>query len=274
MTRYFKAEIVENRPVRRELSLLTILPLAQTEEPGPGQFYMVSASPEETAVSPHREGETKTYDPLLKRPFSLFRKTGKWLQIFYRVKGRGTSMIRAMKEGSVISVLGPLGNAYPESSDDETPVILAGGIGMASIFYLAERLAARKRPATVIYGARTAEEIVFTDELQGFAGELIICTDDGTRGEKGTAVDMLNRYADRRHASHHRCCIYACGPRPMLKALAQTSRERGIDAYLSMEEYMACGLGACLSCVVKTTTGYKRACKEGPIFAAEELVWE
>ena len=212
----------------------------------------------------------KGTDPLLKRAFSLFRKTGGGLQILYRVRGKGTEILRNMKEGSSLDMLGPLGNFYPLPPEDQIPLIVAGGIGIASVFSLVERLAGR---AIVIYGARTKDDLLMLKEVREHAHEVIVSTDDGSAGRKGTAADALRAFLHSHASSSAQFCVYACGPHPLLKALSQMTREHRIRAYVSMEEHMACGIGACLGCVVKTHDGYKRVCKEGPVMSAAEIVW-
>jgi dihydroorotate dehydrogenase electron transfer subunit len=243
-------------PLQKEHNLLTLIPLSPVREPVPGQFYMIGM-----------EGD---YDPLLKRPFSLLRRTEEGLQILYRIRGRGTALLRNMREGSVIDVLGPLGNSYPMPAKDHIPVIVAGGVGIASLFFLAERLSGR---AAIFYGARRSDELVMMDELRELADDLFISTEDGSYGEKGTILEVLQQYLARDPSRESRHLIYACGPRLMLEALRRMTVPRRMRAYVTLEENMACGIGACLGCVVKTTEGHKRVCKEGPIFAIDEIVW-
>lgn len=263
MSRYFRAEIAENRQLNRDYNLLTFIPSGGSEEPEPGQFFMIGRCMERT---PLRD----LYDPFLKRPFSIFRITPAGCQILYRIKGKGTSALRDAGEGTFLDVIGPLGNPYPMPEGVDIPLIVAGGIGIASLMFLAERLAGR---AYIFYGARTGDELLFMDDLRGYAKRLFISTDDGSIGEKGTTIDVLNDFLTRRSSPVTRYLIYACGPGQMLKAISETSRKRGITAYISVEENMACGVGACLGCAVKTARGYKRVCSEGPVFDANEIVW-
>ena len=213
------------------------------------------------------------HDPLLKRPFSLFRKTGKGLQILFRIRGRGTALMRELKKGSLVDVLGPMGNSYPLPAGDKTPLIIAGGIGLASLFYLAERLSKAKKKAYISYGVRSENELFMVEELKKFAKELSISTDDGSCGERGCVTDMVGGLLSRIPSLGTSGVIYACGPARMLEAVSGMARQTGIEAYLSMEEVMACGVGACLGCVLKTVSGHKRVCKEGPIFEGKEIVW-
>ena len=225
-------------------------------EPRPGQFFMIEVN--------------KGTDPLLKRAFSLFRKTEQGVQILYRIRGKGTEILKDMKEGSLLEVLGPLGTCYPLPSGDTIPLVIAGGIGIASVFSFVEQVAGR---AMVFYGARTKNDLLMYDELKGFAKEILVSTDDGSAGTKGTAADALSSFLSNSQSPTHNYRIYACGPPLLLKTVSETAREYTIPSYISMEEHMACGIGACLGCVVKTRDGYTRVCKEGPIFESQEIIW-
>lgn len=255
MNRYFRAEIRSNRPVHINHNLLSLANIDPMVEPQPGQFYMLEVS--------------KGLDPLLKRAFSLFRRTQEGFQILYRIKGKGTSILKDLKKGTVLHVLGPLGNFYPLPSDSESPLVIAGGIGIASVFSLVEKLS---KKAFVFYGARAEQALFMTDALESFHRELVLCTDDGSCGVKGTVVDVLTDFIKKRD-EFHQPVIYACGPKAMLREIAKTALANGVKAYVSLEEHMACGIGACLGCVVKTTSGHQRVCKEGPVFDAREIVW-
>ncbi len=225
-------------------------------EPRPGQFFMIEVN--------------KGTDPLLKRAFSLFRKTEQGLQILYRIRGKGTEILKKMKEGSVIEVLGPLGTCYPLPSGDSIPLVIAGGIGIASVFSFVEQCAGR---AIAFYGARTKSDLLMHDELKGCAKGVLVSTEDGSAGKKGTIADSLSAFLANPQSPTPNYRIYACGPHLLLKAVSEIAREYKIPAYISMEEHMACGIGACLGCVVKTRDGYTRVCKEGPVFEAKEIIW-
>ncbi len=261
MSKYIRAKITENTPVNKDHNLLVLSPDNIQQHPLPGQFYMI--------------GTDFSYDPLLKRPFSIFRETssaeGGELQFLYRIKGKGTKRLKEMKKGETVNLLGPLGNGYPMPGKNLTPILIAGGIGIASLFPLAEKLSGNIH---LFYGARTKNELLMLNELKGLVKkELLISADDGSEGTKGTVVDVLNNFFTR-HSSLVTChLLYACGPSPMLEAVSKFAAEKGIKGYISMEENMACGVGACLGCTVKTKKGYKRVCKEGPVFSAEEIVW-
>jgi dihydroorotate dehydrogenase electron transfer subunit len=280
LSRYFTAEIINNLPLNSKNGLLTIKLLEQVPNPEPGQFYMLAVS--------------NSHDPLLKRPFSFFRKTPEGIQFLYEVKGRGTLMMKGFRGGKIINVLGPLGKGYPLLEDKRTPLLIAGGIGIASIFPLIE---AFSNKAYVFYGARDKAGLLMLDELKGSSDNLHICTDDGSMGKQGTVVDLLNDFLTHHSSLITRYSLYACGRKSMLEAVSRIALEKGIKGYVSAEENMACGVGACLGCAIKVKSKklkvksqkvknlnselrthnsglvYKMVCKEGPVFPIEEIVW-
>jgi dihydroorotate dehydrogenase electron transfer subunit len=250
--RYFKAKITGNNNLNKNFILLSATPYIETIAPTPGQFYMLQAG--------------RGYDPLLKRPFSLFSHEDNVLQFLCRICGKGTTALSRLREGDDIKIIGPLGKGYPKPPDDF--IVVAGGIGIASLLPLIQR---HKGRAYLFYGARNKEELVMSGEAKASSKEAFITTDNGSEGQKGMITDLLK---DSLLAARYSLPVYACGPSPMLKALSNIVKERGLKCYASLEEHMACGVGACLGCVVKTTWGYKRVCKEGPVFDMKDIIWE
>jgi dihydroorotate dehydrogenase electron transfer subunit len=220
-----------------------------------GQFFMLEAA--------------KSYDPLLKRPFSLFRYRDGIIQFLYRIRGKGTKCISDLKMDSVLQMLGPLGNSYPAPAGDF--IILSGGIGLASVFSLLDKYPGR---AHIFCGARNCDELLMLDEAEKLAKELCVTTDDGTHCRKGLITEPLKEFIESDIFKKNPLPIYACGPAPMLKELSEIIAGKGLTCFVSLEEVMACGIGACLGCVTKTVTGYKRVCKEGPVFNIEEIIWD
>jgi dihydroorotate dehydrogenase electron transfer subunit len=279
LSRYFRAKIINNLPLNSKNNLLSIEPLESIIHPEPGQFYMIEVS--------------NSYDPLLKRPFSYFRKTSEGIQFLYTVRGKGTSLMKDFKQGKTINIIGPLGTGYPKPEEGYTPLLVAGGTGIASIFSFAEELGEK---AYVLYGAKCKDELLILNELKSLGKEPVICTDDGSSGRKGTIADVLKEFLTRYSSLPVHYLLYACGPKPMLEAVAKISIDNNIKGFVSLEENMACGFGACHGCAVKvrsqksnpplppfpkegrdriTKSGfvYKRVCKEGPVFPIEEIVW-
>lgn len=257
MGKLFLATIKENKRLKGNYYLITLNPLEKIAKPKPGQFFMVSVD--------------KTLAPLLKRPFSLHRTMGRNFQILYRVVGKATAILRDKRAGELIEVLGPLGNGFPELKQEIKPFLVAGGLGVAPLFSLAENIA-DKNPLFFI-GARNKEEILCVNELKALGIKPVVATDDGSMGERGTVVDVLSNFLTRYALRITHYALYACGPKPMLKRLSSLTEKLRINSYGAFEENMACGIGACLSCVINTRDGFKRVCKEGPVFPLDEIIW-
>jgi dihydroorotate dehydrogenase electron transfer subunit len=153
---------------------------------------------------------------------------------------------------------------------------VAGGMGVAPLIFLAEKLAksqvtSHKSQVIVLIGAKTKGQIICEKEFKELGCEVKIATDDGSRGFKGNITDLFRNLVSS--VEYRVSSIYACGPRPMLKEISWISKKYKMPAQISLEEHMACGIGACLGCVVNTKEGFKRVCKEGPVFKADEIVW-
>lgn len=250
MSKFFNAEIVRNASLNDQFKLLTLQPVLETASPRPGQFYMIQTG--------------TAFDPLLKRPFSIYSLQQNLLGFLYRIRGKGTLSLSQLREGDMLQVIGPLGNSYPAPDGDF--IAVAGGVGIASLLpFLREY---RKR-AFLFYGAMSSDELVMLEETRELSKEIFITTDDGSDGQKGwithAVLDFLGREGE--------LPVYACGPTPMLKTLSEIVLARGLSCFASMEEHMACGIGACLGCMVKTVSGQKRVCKEGPVFKLGDIIW-
>lgn len=207
---------------------------------------------------------------LLPRPISICEvnaeKTA--LRIVYRIAGQGTAEFSALKPGDQAAILGVLGNGFPlEAGKGKRCFLMGGGIGVPPILQLAKELEADK---SVILGYRDGS-LFLKEDFERYAG-VYVATEDGSAGTKGNVLDAIAENALEADV------IYACGPMPMLRAIKQYARQRGIKAYISLEEHMACGVGACLGCVVKTKeedphshVHNARICTDGPVFDAEEV---
>ncbi|MGM0688025.1 MAG: dihydroorotate dehydrogenase electron transfer subunit [Bacillota bacterium] len=244
-----KLLVIENREVAPGYFRLTLEGSYLAREAKPGQFVMVYMPME--------------YGYMLPRPFSIFRVDCQRdeLAIFFQIKGYGTELLARIAPGAALKILGPLGKGFPPLPPKS--LLAAGGMGIAPLVFLAS---SAKVPRTLIYGAPAAESLACPSldlDLPGLT--LITATEDGSRGEKGTVVEVLAGMAADFEA------VFACGPRPMLDEVNKLFRGTGIQAWFSMEERMACGIGACLGCVVKTGSGYKRVCRDGPVFPAAEV---
>ncbi len=240
-------------------------------DPVPGQFLMVRI--------PDR------VDPLLARPLSVYghARQAEWsrLELLYRVAGKGTALLSEVEEGRTLQVLGPLGRGFRVVPELRTVVLVAGGIGIAPLTFLAERYRALPSPAgkreIVCYlGARCAEALVGLERMEALCSRVVVTTDDGTCGACGIVTDPLERDLPSFPAGD--TMIYACGPGAMFRCLAEMLRKAPVPCQVSVEERMACGLGACLGCAIPVRQGpdavsYVRVCKEGPVFDIHEPDW-
>ena len=206
---------------------------------------------------------------LLPRPISICEVKDDSLRIVYRVVGGGTKIMSTYQEGDEIQIIGPLGNGF--DMRDGKAILVGGGIGIPPMVELAKNLSEKIGKENVVSVMGYRDELFLTDELEQFS-TVVIATEDGSTGTKGTVIDALNENGVDGDV------LYACGPIPMLKALKDWANEKGIECQISLEERMACGIGACLACVCKTkekdehsNVCNKRICKDGPVFDANEI---
>ncbi len=209
---------------------------------------------------------TNDASKLLPRPISICEidKEENCLRVVYRIAGEGTRQFSKLKEGDKIAILGPLGNGFTKKEKDA--ILIGGGIGIPPMLELAKQLNAKK---SIVLGYR--DELFLNEEFEEY-GDVFLASDDGKHGVKGTVLDAIKEYGVKGDV------IYACGPTPMLRAIQAYALEHGIEAQLSLEEKMACGVGACLACVCKSKevdahshVHNKRVCKDGPVFDAREV---
>lgn len=246
----------------------------------PGQFFMIR----EPGVS----------DPLLGRPFALYdtylddQGQPAGIDVVYLVVGKMTGLMSTWRAGGRAEVWGPLGNGFPLPAAGRL-LLVAGGIGQTPFLAIArEALGGRRygRPqrqpvslpaqVTLCYGVRSAEYLAGLDDFASVGLDVQVATDDGTRGHHGFVTDLLRQELNRSVPDTH---VYCCGPEPMMHAVARLCADRQVNCYLSLETPMACGFGACFSCVTKVrqpddTWDYRRVCVEGPIFKASDLYLE
>jgi dihydroorotate dehydrogenase electron transfer subunit len=203
--------------------------------------------------------------PVLPRAFSLV-ESGEVGSVLVKAIGPGSDLLAGMEEGDELTVFGPLGNGY-KVDPDKTPVLVAGGVGVAPLLFLAQELAAAGRKPIFLYGARTENDLPLSDEIAAVA-ELIVTTENGSVGEKGLITQPLKRVLAEHPDSH----VYTCGPDGMLAAVAKVSAAATVPCQVALEAPMACGMGTCKGCAVMGTDGtYKYVCYEGPVFQAEEI---
>lgn len=212
-------------------------------------------------------------DALLRRPFSIYQATEDSFSILYKTVGKGTSVLSRMRPGEEVSVIAPLGTGFtvPEAGA-ETPLLVAGGYGMAAMYLLAER---SPQKGIVFVGGRRRVDILCEDEFADLGWEVRPATEDGSHGTQGLVTGPLLEELKRGTESKK---LFACGPTPMLRAVGKIADEHAVPAELSMDEHMCCGVGVCLTCVIKVKAGdgweYQRTCQEGPVFDSRQVVWD
>ena len=248
--------------------------VARHEDIGSGYRYLALSSP--LVSSQARPGQfvhvkvPGLEDSALRRPFSIFDADGDMLTLLYKKVGRGTAALNLVKEGDTVEVLGSLGRGFPAACSG-TALLVGGGYGIAPLHFLAKRLPGRK---IVFAGGRTASDILAADRFAALGVETRFATNDGSLGEKGFVTLPLDAEIERLKAAHEPFELFTCGPDGLLKAVADRALAAGVPGWISMDRHMICGVGACYACVQKTVRGNSRCCIEGPVFPAEELVWE
>lgn len=255
------SKILSNNSVTSDTFLLRVSSTGLASNAKPGQFLMVKVN--------------ESIDPVLRRPFSICGvEDESIIKILYKIIGKGTEILSNKKAGENLSVLGPLGKGFKAPDQSKKTFLVAGGIGIAPLLFLYQEI--KSPDVTFFTGFRTSAEII-DPVLTGNNTDNLIATDDGSKGYNGRVTDLLVESLEQ--YKQNDISIYACGPLPMLKAVKNVSIKYDIPCQVSMETFMACGLGACQGCVVRsditrTNTSYLHVCKEGPVFDINEIDWE
>jgi dihydroorotate dehydrogenase electron transfer subunit len=262
------APVVSNVRLSEDYNVLTLGAPAIGEETQPGQFVMVKAA--------------QPADSILRRPFSVFevirsdrRVTA--ISILNKRAGRNTRALYALEPGDRVATLGPLGRPFTPAPAGEAWMV-AGGVGLAPFATLAGSLASAGKPATLFYGARSANELFYLDFFERLGVTLVLATEDGSCGVRGRVTMPLER-ALAALAHGEAATVYACGPEPMLSAVAKLAARYGQRSEVSVERVMGCGLGGCYSCVIPVRgrdglAHLVRSCISGPVFDGAEVAWD
>ncbi|MGE5843076.1 MAG: dihydroorotate dehydrogenase electron transfer subunit [Deltaproteobacteria bacterium] len=252
-------EITSNERVTHDTWLMALRSEEIARAARPGQFVMIRVS--------------AGLDPLLRRPFSICWVKEDLFLVLYRVVGKGTTLMTELREGEKVWVLGPLGKSFAVPEKSARRLLVGGGIGIAPLVFLAQFHG--DQDLTFMTGFRSAGDVISPRRIIGKDAGLLVATDDGTQGHHGPVTGLLDKVLRREPEG---ATIYACGPRPMLRKVAETAMTLKIPCQVSLEANMACGLGACQGCAVKAsgTSGrsYFYVCKEGPVFEAGDIDWE
>ena len=263
-----EARVIANTRLSTDYNVIALAAPDIATASAPGQFVMVKLG----------RGSV----PLLRRPFSVFqilRTNGRidGLTLLSKRVGVTTGMLFDAVEGDVVSCLGPLGRPFKLVAPPAEAWMVAGGVGLAPFATLTEALRGRGTAVTLFYGARSGRELFYLDWFEARGVRLVLATEDGSVGDHGRVTAPLERELERARALD--VTVYACGPEPMLEAVARLASRHGRLSQVSVERVMGCGLGGCYSCVIPVREGpdghrYVRSCIGGPVFAGADIVWE
>jgi dihydroorotate dehydrogenase electron transfer subunit len=205
---------------------------------------------------------------ILRRPFSVHQVSGDSLELLIKVVGQGTAYLSHLNVREQVDFIGPLGRPF-NSKGVNKALIVAGGMGIAPLFLLAQQLAAQKVKTYALLGAPTRDLLFSYMDIKRLARKVEATTEDGSFGHQGKVTDLLSSMLNEVQPD----MIYACGPLAMLQAVSRIASQQQINCQVSLEARMACGVGACYGCTVNGKAGYLKVCSDGPVFSAEELVW-
>jgi dihydroorotate dehydrogenase electron transfer subunit len=262
-----KCRILDHSKVGSSHYKLTLLSQYISSHAQPGQFINVRCS--------------ESRDPLLRRPISFHKISAEHetFELLYEVVGRGTELLTKFFVGEELDCLGPLGEGFKVDPAKKIRILVGGGMGVAPLLGLAEQITNDKLQMTnalyVLLGAKTKACILCEEDFRKTTDQVLVATDDGSYGKKGFISDLLLDFINNQLSTFdfQLSTVYSCGPKAMLKAVAEIAFQKKIDCQVSMEERMACGVGACKGCPVKTINGYKMVCKDGPVFDSKEIVF-
>jgi dihydroorotate dehydrogenase electron transfer subunit len=254
--------VIGNERLRDGFYLLKLEAPAIAEGCMPGQFVML-------------KGHVADW-PYLRRPFSVYSSDGEsCIDLVYKVIGRATGIMSRMQGGDSFDVIGPLGNAFAVKEGMPHAIAVAGGIGIPPVGFFCQKYVGVFDQMILIVGAAVGAELLVPVGLVVEGVELVIYTEDGSKGSKGTACDGLQRTLGKLGADRESVQVVACGPKGMLYEVHRICKERGITCEVSVEEIMACGVGACLACAVpEAGGGYLQACRQGPVLDSASIDWE
>lgn len=261
MPKQIHAKLIKKEEIIKDIYKFSVKAPEIVESAKPGNFIEIRV--------------TEGIDPFLRRPISIYNldKENGILEFIFQVKGKGTEILSKKEEGADVDIIGPLGHGTFKFEKYKNIAVIGGGIGIFPLYELSKEAKQNNVKVNSYLGFRNKDFVMLEKEFEEVTDNLTITTDDGTYKEKGFAIDYLIK--DMENEKYE--CIYACGPLPMLKAIQKYANENNIDCQISLEEKMACGLGVCLGCAVKTAKSPKDApeywhvCKGGPVFQAKDV---
>lgn len=267
----FKTIILSNQEISPGYYRMKILAPGYNELAKPGQFVMFRVQ--------------RSLPPLLRRPFGIFRvgflpadcdsmPPKEFIEIIYKVVGSGTEIMQGLHHGDPVELLGPLGEGFDLGAPEEEKILVGGGIGLVPLYMLAEKMVETSN-VRLLMGGRTRDDIIMVTEFERLGVETYVSTEDGSLGDEG----LVTRVLERKLEKYPNSTVFACGPMPMIEAVQKICVESGTTLQVSLEALMACGVGACLGCVVKgeghteVDPRYLCTCTSGPVFHADKLDW-
>ncbi|MFC1988260.1 dihydroorotate dehydrogenase electron transfer subunit [Chloroflexota bacterium] len=241
------AEVLSNYEVMPGVYLIWLKAPEIASAAKPGQFVMVNC------------GE----DTLLPRPLSIHQCEGDKIALLSRITGKGTQWLSQCETGDIVHLFGTLGNGFSVSPDSSNLLLVAGGIGIAPLHFLAKQLKKKKHSVTFLYGTADKERYPILDN-----SKVVVATEDGSVGYKGRVSELIPGYMEWADQ------IFACGPLPMYRTMSRMPELKNKPVQVSLEVRMGCGRGICYGCTIKTKQGLKMVCEDGPIFDMEDILWD
>lgn len=261
MPKQVQAKLIEKKQLIKDIYHFKVEAREIVEQAKPGNFIEIRV--------------TSQTEPFLRRPISIYNLEQEKgiLEFIFQVKGKGTEILSKKQVGETIDIIGPLGYGTFKTHGYQTIAVIGGGIGIFPLYELSKQAQKEGKHVKTYLGFRNKENILLEKEFSQVSEKLTISTDDGSYKEKGFAIDFLKKDIEQEKIE----AIYACGPLPMLRAVQALAKEKNIPCQISLEEKMACGLGVCLGCAVKTANSPKEApqyfhvCKGGPVFNSKDV---
>ncbi len=243
--------IRENRMVNGKYFKLVFDSPELSRDVQPGQFLNMQVQPEERFV--------------LRRPFSYYRIQGQRVEVLYEVLGRMTAVLSEKRKGDRLKILGPLGKPFTQKTKQKIRILVAGGVGVPPLVFLAEKLSVDY----LLIGTKSRDEVLPKAELSHVQGKVLHATNDGSYGKQGFVTRLLEEIIQNENPEN--IFIQTCGPTVMMQAVMNMARDHGIHGEASLDKEMACGVGVCLGCVVRTPEGWVPSCTQGPVFPFERI---
>jgi dihydroorotate dehydrogenase electron transfer subunit len=262
MVYQFLASVLSKENLQEKIFKLTLSSSIISKKAEPGNFVHIKVS-------------SNDY-PLLRRAFSIHsvEKNKDSFAILFKVVGKGTEILSRKSPGDTLDILGPIGNSFSLPEKGKEIMLVAGGMGIAPLWFLFAHLIRRIHPNKVTFflGAKDKDELLYAEKVKSMGARFIMTTDDGSVGRKGLVTEVFLKEIKRRKYDHKKLAVYSCGPQMMLKRMSEIAKMFDLFCQISLETHMACGVGACWGCVVKQKGWtYKRVCVDGPVFDAREV---